>query len=74
MAETNLSGPENLHVLVSVLLCILCFQGITFLRIYLLNARFSPTSLNMLVLPAIPRTFSFLFIYDRLPFLEIFIF
>ena len=35
MAETSSSGPENLHTLVSVLRCILCFQRITFLRTYL---------------------------------------
>ena len=34
MAETCYYGPENLHTLVSVLRCILCFQRITFLRIY----------------------------------------
>ena len=35
MAKTSKSGPENLHTLVSVLQCILCFQRITFLRTYL---------------------------------------
>ena len=35
MAEASLSGPENLYTLVSILWCILCFQGITFLRTYL---------------------------------------
>ena len=34
MAETSKSGPENLHTLVSVLWCILCFRRITFLRTY----------------------------------------
>ena len=34
MAETSLSGPENLHTLVSVRWCVLCFQRITFLRTY----------------------------------------
>ena len=35
-AETSLSCPENLHTLVSVLQCILCFQRITFLsQLYL---------------------------------------
>ena len=35
-AETSLSGPENLHPLVSVLQCILCFQRITYLsQLYL---------------------------------------
>ena len=33
MAKTSLSGPENLHNLISVLWRILCFQRITFLRI-----------------------------------------
>ena len=32
MAETGQSGPENLHTLVSVIWCILCFQGITFFK------------------------------------------
>ena len=31
MAETSWSGPENMHSLVSII----CFQLITFLRIYL---------------------------------------
>ena len=35
MAETGESGPEILHILVSVTWCILCFQRITFLRTYL---------------------------------------
>ena len=30
MAETSYSGPENMHTLVSVLWCILCFQRIHF--------------------------------------------
>ena len=32
MAKTSYSGPENLHTLVSVLWCILCFQRITFFK------------------------------------------
>ena len=32
MAETSKSGPENVHTLVSVLSCILCFQRTTFLE------------------------------------------
>ena len=32
MADTSLSGPENLHTLVSALLCVLCFQRITFFK------------------------------------------
>ena len=35
MAASGKSGPENLHTLVSVLWCIVCFQRITFLRTYL---------------------------------------
>ena len=34
MAKTSLSGPENLHTLVSILRCILCFQRLTFFRTY----------------------------------------
>ena len=30
MAETSLSGPGNMHTLVSVLWCSLCFQRIPF--------------------------------------------
>ena len=41
MAETSWSGLVNLHTLVSVLWCILCFQRITCLRTY-----FEPQSLN----------------------------
>ena len=33
MAGTSKSGPENLHTLVSVLGCILCFQRITYLPV-----------------------------------------
>ena len=34
MAETSYSGPENMHTLVSVLWCILCFQRIPFKNIF----------------------------------------
>ena len=39
MAKTCYSGPENMHTLVTVLRCILCFQRITFLRTYLVKIR-----------------------------------
>ena len=34
MAETSLSGPENMHTLISILWCILCFQRIPFKNIF----------------------------------------
>ena len=34
MTETSKSGPDNEHILVSVLWCILCVQRIAFLRTY----------------------------------------
>ena len=32
IASKSLSGPENMHTLVTVLRCILCFQRITFFK------------------------------------------
>ena len=34
MAETSKSGPGNMHTLVSVLWCSLCFQGIPLKNIF----------------------------------------
>ena len=39
MVKTSYSGSENMHTLVTVLRCILCFQRITFLRTYLVKIR-----------------------------------
>ena len=41
MAETSYSDQENMHSLVTVLQCILCFKRIIFLRTYFTSIRSS---------------------------------